>query len=119
MIEINDRNHYIRRWKSLFNDAGMGSHPNLMNYVDNLFIDFKFFEEIVSKENLWQTLAVLIGIDSKLNIIYSLLNKADLFGLKENQILEIVEKDYLFYTKESFGFKLNEEPNFSFLFNVK
>ncbi|WP_429960171.1 DUF7006 family protein [Enterococcus sp. AZ012] len=119
MIEISDRNYYVLKWESLFNNAGIKNYSNLKKYINNLFIEFKSFQEIVNKENLWQTMAVLIGIDSKLNIIYSLLNKDDLFCLKEDQILEIVEKDYLFYTKESFGFKLNEEPNFSFLFNVK
>lgn len=88
-------------------------------YIKNLFAELEYYEKDLTKENLWRTFPKMIGIDSKLNILQSLIKVDEAVLLKETQILEIVEKDYVSYTKEAFGFKLNENPHFALLFNVK
>ncbi|TPE08091.1 hypothetical protein FJO98_00030 [Enterococcus sp. PF-2] len=119
MTEINNRKQYVLEWTTIFNTMEITQYPIIEKYVEDLFVKLELFESSVNKENLWHIFPVIIGIDSKLNILQSLLRIDGLVALNENQILEIVEKDYLFYTKESFGFRVNEKPNFSLLFNVK
>lgn len=119
MIEINDRKQYILKWCGIFNELEIDKYPVLCAYIKNLFTDLEYYEEELTKENIWLTFPKMIGIDSKLNILQSLIKVDEIFLLKETQILEIVEKDYVSYTKEAFGFKLNETPHFSLLFNVK
>lgn len=119
MIEINDREHYILEWRYILNDLEIGKHPILGAYIEKLFAEIEHFEARFVSESIWQIVPKLIGIDSKLNILQSLLKVDEFFSLKESQIIEIVERDYLAYTKESFGFKLSETPHFSLLFNVK
>lgn len=119
MVDINDRKQYILEWRSIFNELEISKYPVLGVYTKNLFDELQYYEEDLKKENIWRTFPKMIGIDSKLNILQSLIKVDETFLLKETQILEIVEKDYVSYTKEAFGFKLNETPHYSLLFNVK
>lgn len=119
MVDINDRKQYILEWRDIFNELEITKYPVLSMYIKDLFTELEYYEEDLTKENIWRIFPKMIGIDSKLNILQSLIKVDETFFLKETQILEIVEKDYVSYTKEAFGFKLNETPHFSLLFNVK
>lgn len=119
MVNINNRKQYILEWHVIFKDLDIAKYPTLVTYIKDLFLELEHFELALKNETIWQIFPKLIGIDSKLNILQSLLKVGEIVSLEETQIIDIIEKDYLAYTKESFGFKLNEQPNFSILFNVK
>ncbi|MBF0014399.1 hypothetical protein HAX42_09240 [Enterococcus casseliflavus] len=119
MVNIDDRKQYIYEWHVIFKKLEISKYPILGSYIKNLYVELEHVELVSNQETIWKVLPRVIGIDSKLNILKSLLKVAEFVSLKEVQIIEIVEKDYLDYTKEAFGFKLNEQPHFSLLFNVK
>lgn len=69
----------------------------------------------VLPENLWQTIAEVLGIDARLSLVTELIRYED-FSLED--ILRIVEEDYRTYYKELCGYDLKTETTPSLIFNV-
>lgn len=71
--------------------------------------------ESVTKETFWTTFPEILGIDSKLSAFMELINY-DEFTIED--VIQLVEKDYLHYIKESCGYNLKSKPRHSLIFNV-
>ncbi|RHK05400.1 hypothetical protein DW084_14060 [Enterococcus casseliflavus] len=74
--------------------------------------------DTISSENFWEVFPYLLGIDARLALLGELIDllKDDQLGLGSK---ELVEKDYLCYTKELCGYNLNSKTNYSLIFQVK
>ena len=69
----------------------------------------------LTKETFWTVLPEILGIDSKLAAFVDLVNHET---FSSNEIIQIIEKDYRYYTKELCGYNLISEPKHSLIFNV-
>lgn len=117
MSTVNGFDQYIKEFK--FEEEKWYQHKLIKTYVEN---QAKIMNQAVRglhESNFWEIIPQILGIDSKLVLLRKLLVSIDNFGLTDEQVLEIVEKDYLSYNKELCGYKLNDFTNHSLIFKVK
>lgn len=73
----------------------------------------------INSDNFFETHAEILGIDARLQIIFSLLPKEEngiLSYLSEAEILELSRKDYPYYMRELCGFRSIESTPHSLHF---
>ncbi|OTP22194.1 hypothetical protein A5802_003199 [Enterococcus mundtii] len=88
---------------------------NLEKYVQK---QLRLLDQLISgisEDIFWQTFPEILGIDAKLNLIAELIKCQD---LSVDDIIRIVENDYVYYFKELCGYDLNMEINHSMIFNI-
>ncbi|NBA63774.1 DUF7006 family protein [Enterococcus mundtii] len=71
----------------------------------------------ISKENFWQLVPEIMGIDARLSLLTELL-KFKFEDFSDEEIIRITENDYRTYLKDLCGYSLSEETNHSLVFNV-
>jgi len=69
----------------------------------------------INPKSFWHVLPEVLGIDAKLMLLIELIGFED---FPTQEILRIVEEDYLFYFKELCGYDLSMETRPSIIFNV-
>ncbi|KPG72918.1 DUF7006 family protein [Enterococcus sp. RIT-PI-f] len=80
----------------------------------------KKFEQTLSEingKNFWSVYPILMGLDARFVLLDSLLSIADL-DLAEEELIQMVEKDYLTINKELCGYAMNETPHESLIFTI-
>lgn len=92
-----------------------GLRKDLEKYVQKQFELLDQLISGISEDKFWQTVPEILGIDAKLNLITELMNFPD---LSANDIIRIVENDYVYYFKELCGYDLNMETSHSIIFNI-
>ncbi|MBS7576940.1 MULTISPECIES: hypothetical protein [unclassified Enterococcus] len=90
----------------------------LKNYNLTLLKELDTLIKEISSENFWEIIPKILGIDSKLNLLNFFLLESDAVS-NSKEIIEIIEKDYLSYNKELCGYRLNETPSYSLIFDIK
>ena len=69
----------------------------------------------ISQENFWEVFPQILGIDSRLSIIFDLI-KFDEFS--SGEIISLAEKDYKNYYKELCGYSRGDQSYHTIIFNV-
>ncbi|WP_438266380.1 DUF7006 family protein [Enterococcus mundtii] len=108
------KNEYVAYFKNLIEMQEVGS-KNLEKYVQK---QLRLLDQLISgisEDIFWQTFPEILGIDAKLNLIAELIKCQD---LSVDDIIRIVENDYVYYFKELCGYDLNMEINHSMIFNI-
>ncbi|WP_312540638.1 DUF7006 family protein [Enterococcus sp.] len=80
----------------------------------------KKFEQTLSDingQNFWSVYPILMGLDARFVLLDSLLSIIDL-DLAEEEVIQLVEKDYLTINKELCGYAMNETPHESLIFTI-
>jgi len=84
-------------------------------YCEKHLTEFGQLIESISKDNFWEVLPKILGLDAKMNLV-SELSRFDDFSADE--IIRITENDYKTYFKEICGYDLSVEKKNSIVFNV-
>ena len=73
------------------------NHPIIEAYSKELLTTLELLITTISPENFWINLPKILGIDSKLRILgeYLDMDIALKLELKENDVIDLVEKDFL------------------------
>lgn len=87
----------------------------LESYLENQIDLLVESVERISKNNFWEILPQILGIDAKLSLVAELIRFDD---FSEEDILRISENDYTTYFKELCGYTLNTKTKHSIVFNV-
>ena len=87
----------------------------LEEYCEKNLTEFAQLIESISKDNFWDVLPKILGLDAKMNLV-SELSRFDDFSAEE--IIRITENDYKTYFKELCGYDLSIEKKNSIIFNV-
>lgn len=115
-MNIND---YIQSWEETFRPF-FNRYVLIEIYYNQLVKKVNQLIEDVSPETFWEVFPELLGIDARLallNELVELLPDEDL-ALEPGDLINWIEKDYKFYTKELCGYKLNSKTNCSIIFQV-
>lgn len=114
MVLINDTNTYIKNFFK--NSAKLKIEADRLNgYINNLIDELEKLIEQISKDNFWEYLPKIIGIDAKLCLVNELIELDD---FSDEEIIRLIENDYKTYFKELSGHTLTEETKPSLFFNV-
>lgn len=84
-------------------------------YCEKHLTEFGQLIESISKDNFWEVLPKILGLDAKMNLVLEL-SRFDDFSADE--IIRITENDYKTYFKEICGYDLSVEKKNSIVFNV-
>ena len=105
---------YFRPFKEAIQSADVETEPLLLyfNTQRQRMIDLI---DAIDPETFWQILPEILGIDAKLMLLIELIGFED---FPTQEILRIVEEDYLFYFKELCGYDLSMETKPSMLFKL-
>ncbi|MEB5953195.1 DUF7006 family protein [Enterococcus innesii] len=87
----------------------------LKAYLDEQFNKLDQLISIISKENFWELIPEILGVDAKISLIIEMSRIED---FSKNEIIRITENDYRGYFKELCGYTLNMETGSSLIFNV-
>lgn len=87
----------------------------LKQYINHEIKQLRKLVESVTRNNFWQVIPRVLGIDAKLSILLELIRFED---FSEEDIIRITESDYKSYFKELCGYNLDTETNLSIVFNV-
>ncbi len=88
-------------------------------YLLDLQDQFSQLLSQITNKNFWDYLPKILAIDSKFALLEDLL-KLDLeVRIKGQELIELVEKDYLTYNKENCGYKINEDCSNSMIFYIE
>lgn len=91
------------------------SNKELAKYIQK---QLSLLDQLVSgitEDTFWQSFPKILGIDAKLNLIIELLSFQD---LSTDDVIRIVENDYVYYFKELCGYNLSMETKPSMIFHV-
>lgn len=114
MSVFTTKEEYLLGFEELFGDKNKGSEElelyfnKQINYLDLLLNE-------LTKENFWQIIPKIMGIDSKLVLLTEMIPFED---FSNSSIIRIIENDYPNYYKELCGYNINTEAKHSLIFNV-
>lgn len=87
----------------------------LDSYLDEQFYKLDQLINKISKENFWEIIPLILGLDAKMSLIIEMSRYEE---FSKNEIIRITENDYKNYFKELCGYGINMCENSSFVFNV-
>lgn len=114
MRPLTAQTEYLENFQQLLDQAGderMGLQEYLNGQIDRL----THLTQQISQETFWQVFPEILGIDAKLNLLTELIVFDD---FTNEELLRIVETDYLTYFKELCGYDLKTNPKPSMIFQV-
>lgn len=106
--------NYIMGDFNLESDASKNSI--IKNFLDSLANDLYDRTNMVSNENFWEVLSICVQIDSKIALIKQLINVNDLLELSEDEIVNLVNKEFILFNHENAGYTINEDSHRSLIF---
>lgn len=117
MMDITSLDEYIKGFR--FEERKLNAHPIVKIYIENQIQKLQILIEELSYEDFWISIPLVLGIDSKLVLLQELFSFKEDFGFTEEEVLKIVEQDYLYYNKELCGYQLNDKTRHSIIFRIK
>lgn len=109
-------NEYINEINSQLDTCNLSQkYSGIQDYLNSQLALLNNLIENITKDNFWQTLPKIVGIDSKVSLVIELIRFDE---LSYRDIVGMAEKEYLSYYKELCGYSLNTDPKPSLLFNV-
>ena len=118
MQKISDSKQYFLLMERNLNELGIKEYPTLMNYFLAIKEKFLEYEKNTTPETFFYTLSKVLRLDAKLVLLGEEMKYIDQYGLTELEILNQIEKDSEHINKEMCGYKVNEEPHISLIFNT-
>lgn len=92
------------------------SYPQLNEYIETIMETLNNTILSLNDSNFWDYFSIILGCDSKLAMINSLL-KVD--SLSESELIKLVMTEYKIFNQENSGYLLNEVPHESLIFYVR
>ncbi|NBA63576.1 DUF7006 family protein [Enterococcus mundtii] len=114
MVLFRTRDDYVRGFQAEFNQKGKLAEEVTV-YIHHQLHQLDYLVESITKENFWEVLPQVIGIDAKLMMISDLM---ELDNLTMKEIIRITENEYHYYLKELCGYDLPAKPKHSIVFNI-
>ncbi|WP_429975009.1 DUF7006 family protein [Enterococcus sp. DIV0840c] len=108
------REDYLKEFKKVLTDSKRDV-LQLEFYLDKQIERMDSLLSQVSKDNFFEILPVLLGIDSRLALLVEMIKYED---FSNDSIIEIIEKDYVSYVKELCGYDLKTKTKHSLIFNI-
>lgn len=118
MQKISNSEQYFLLMERNLNELGIQKYPILTNYFLSIKDKFLEYEKNNTPETFFATLSKVLRLDAKLVLLVEEMKYIDQYGLTELEILNQIEKDSEHINKEMCGYKVNEEPHISLLFNT-
>lgn len=96
------------------------NYPRIESYSNELLTNLRKLCTSISPDNIWIILPKILGIDSKLRILGELLDIgiSKNLEMKEDDVIALVERDFISFNKELCGYKLNEDIKCALIFNI-
>lgn len=119
MQNIKNSDQYFRLIEQSLNELGIQRYPKLRSYFLSIRRDFYECEKRANPvEPFFSTLSKVLHLDSKLVLLGDSIKWIDYFGLNQEEIIQQIEKDSQTFNKELCGYKVDEKPHLSLLFNA-
>lgn len=118
MQKISDSKQYFLLMERNLNELGIKKYPTLMNYFLSIKEKFLEYEKNTTPETFFYILSKVLRLDAKLVLLGEEMKYIDQYGLTELEIINQIEKDSEHINKEMCGYKVNEEPHISLIFNT-
>lgn len=115
MTEFLTTEAYLKRFQNAFEAAEKRENKDLQVYLQTQTQRLEILIAQITPKNFWQVLPEVLGIDAKLGLVVELIAFED---FSNEEIIQVVEKDYRTYFKELCGYDLSMEPKHSMIFNV-
>lgn len=116
MCKFENTEKYIADFNKYIHEVKI--HPQteiLEKYLENQIDMLVQSIAMISENNFWQVIPLILGIDAKFSLVAELIRFED---FSEEDIIRISENDYTTYFKELCGYTLNTETKCSLVFNV-
>lgn len=114
MILFRTRDDYVRGFQAELNQTRKQTEEVTV-YIHHQLRQLDYLVESISKENFWEVLPQVIGIDAKLMMISDLM---ELDNLSMKEVIRITENEYHYYLKELCGYSLTTSTKHSIVFNI-
>jgi hypothetical protein len=92
-------------------------YPEVELFMIEIFGNFEQTLQKINGNNFWKLYPELLGYDSQLVMITSLLSYAQ-NSTSESDLINLIQTDYKTFNKENYGFLLNEKEYGSLIFCV-
>lgn len=92
------------------------NYPQVNDYIEIILENLNSVILGLNESNFWEYFPIILGCDSKLAMINSLL-KIDM--ISESELIKLVKSEYKSFNKENAGYLLNEISHESLIFYVK
>ncbi|WP_430611887.1 DUF7006 family protein [Enterococcus sp. DIV0876] len=102
--------HHLQSWRDQQSSL-------IGQYIEDMIMEFEQIVANINGQNFWRLYPILMGVDARLVLLDSLLSLPNI-DLTEEELIQMVEKDYTTINKEFCGYSLNEEAHESLLFDV-
>lgn len=113
-----DSKHYFDRMTAhQLHDTCHQADSLIRQYIETLQQEFEQTLAEINGKNFWSHYPILMGLDARFVLLDSLLALSDI-DLTEQELIQMVEKDYVTINKEFCGYTLNEKPHESLFFAV-
>lgn len=118
MQKISSSQQYFLMMERNLNELGIQQYPILMNYFLSIKDNFLECEKNSTPETFFDALSEALRLDAKLVLLAEEMKFIDQYGLIQSEILTQIEKDSEHINKEMCGYKVNQEPHISLIFNT-
>ncbi|MGM9903014.1 hypothetical protein A5844_001704 [Enterococcus sp. 10A9_DIV0425] len=113
-MKVTTRENYISGFYQALKETNR-KPEEAKKYIDKQVNRLDQLLENISKDTFWEILPEILGIDSKLMVFLELINYEE---YTVDEIIQLAEKDYRYYTKELCGYEINMETKHSMIFNL-
>lgn len=118
MENIVSSDDYFRLMKERLDKLDIQNYPDLLHYFYKIKEDFYHYVNKSNPENFFLILSHVLRLDAKLVLLGQELEFIENYGLEQNEIIEIIERDSKYFNKEQCGYRVNEKPYLSLIFNA-
>lgn len=115
MTDVNNQEYFSYYYFNFKETKENFEQEKIEEYCEKNLTEYGQLIESISKNNFWEVLPKILGLDAKMNLISELSNLED---FSANEIIRITENDYKTYFKELCGYDLSVEKKNSIVFTV-
>ena len=103
---------------SITNIENLIKNPILSNYYKELISELYEILQKVTPTNFIEIVSRLLAIDSKMQLLSFYTDHLEFLDLDSNSIIDLIEKEFLFYNREIFEINMNDVDSPSIIFNI-
>lgn len=111
--------HYFDYFYEKINDCRIRGELKIATELQDVCDELKLKIEHITKENFFEELSAILGLDARLQIILELISFSSYeICLSEEEIIKISRSDYRFFLKDLIGVSKDKSVPHSLLFSV-
>lgn len=114
MLKVIKLEEYKNYFKEMIDLSG-NERESMTDYLNAQFSELELLIENISQETFWHVFPKILGVDAKLSLLTELSPFED---FSKEEIIRIIEMDYLNYFKELCGYDLKMRTKPSLIFNI-